>query len=175
MAYKTKEWVKSRRAIVVRRPKKVEGAKDEILFKEELLRTAYDNTVNSTTTDLPVSKVHGLYDQRGECENRIEELKCDHGLDGFAIKGIGGTEAAFRFILLAQNIMALFKQKVLTGPVKHQLATIRFQCIAIGSYLVSNGRKIILNLSSEGERMRFLEHFFDQVEFLKPQFRFSTA
>lgn len=175
MRYKAKDWQKSRRAIVVRRPKRVEGAKDGVLFKDELLRTEYDITVYITTTELPASKVHGLYNQRGDCENRIKELKYDYGLDGFAMKGIGATEAAFRFILLAYNIMALFKQKVMTGPVKHQLSTIRFQCIAIGSYLVRNGRNKVMKLSAEGKRRHFLEHFFDQVEILKPPFKFSIA
>jgi len=157
------------------RPRKVEGAKDGVLFKDELLRTQYDITVYITTTDLPASKVHSLYNQRGDCENRIKELKYDYGMDGFAMKSIGATEAAFRFILLAYNIMALFKQKVMTGPVKHQLSTIRFQCIAIGSYLVKNGRNKVMKLSAEGKRKHFLEHFFDQVEFLNPPFIFSTA
>lgn len=173
--YKAKDWGKGRRAIVVRRPTK-NAQRDPLLFADEALHKDYDIAVYFTTSELPASKVHGLYNQRGECENRIKELKYDYGIDGFALKDIGATEAAFRFILLAYNIMALFKQKVMTkSRVKHQLSTIRFQCIAIGSYLVKNGRSKVMKLAAEGKRRHFLEHFFDQVELLKPPFKFSIA
>ena len=75
----------------------------------------YDIAVFFTTSDLSASKVHALYNQRGECENRIKELIRLPLLDGFAFKDIAATEAVFRFILLAYNIMALFKQKVMTN------------------------------------------------------------
>ncbi|MDX9752296.1 MAG: IS1380 family transposase [Flavobacteriales bacterium] len=165
--YKATGWSKARRAVVVRRPKQDRKA-PPVLFEGEAMHKDYEIAVYFTTCTLSASKVHGLYNQRGDSENRIKELKYDYGIDGFALKDIAATEAVFRFILLAYNIMALFKQKVMTNSrVQHQLSTIRFQCIAIGSYLVKNGRKRTLKLSAEGRRRHFLEHFFDQVEFLK--------
>jgi hypothetical protein len=174
--YKAKGWSKARRAIAVRRPKKGKVAAPA-LFEEEVMHKEYAISVYFTSKDdLSASKVHLLYNQRGDCENRIKELKYDYGIDGFSFKDIGAVEAAFRFVLLAFNIMALFKQKVMTtSKVRHQLSTIRFQCIAIGSYLVKRGRSTVLKLSAEGHRRHFLEHFFDQVEILKPPFKFSTA
>jgi Transposase DDE domain group 1 len=175
LRYKAKDWKKGRRAIVVRRPKKDPDG-NPVLFDGEDVHKNYDIAVFFTTSELSASKVHALYNQRGESENRIKELKYDYGMDGFAFKDIAATEAVFRFILMAYNIMALFKQKVMTNSkVPHQLATIRFQCIAIGSYLVKTGRNKVMKLSAEGKRRHFLEHFFDQVEILKPPFRFSTA
>jgi hypothetical protein len=173
--YKAKDWIKGRRAIVVRRPKK-DREGNPVLFEGEAMHKEYDIAVYFTTSELSASKVHNLYNQRGDSENRIKELKYDYGMDGFAFKDIAATEAVFRFILLTYNIMALFKQKVMTtSRVQHQLSTIRFQCIAIGSYLVKNGRSKVLKLSAEGKRRHFLEHFFDQVEVLKPPFKFSIA
>jgi len=173
--YKGKDWKRGRRVIVVRRPKKEDATSAPTLFEGESLHKDYRISVYFTSTDLSGSKVHSLYNHRAECENRIKELKYDYGMDGFAFKTMGATDAAFRFILLAYNIMALFKQKVMTGQGAHQLATIRFQCIAIGSYMVQSGRKRILKLSAEGKRRHFLEHFFDQVELLEPPFKFSIA
>lgn len=173
--YKAAGWAKSRRAIVVRRPKKERNG-SPVLFEGEAMHKEYDIAVYFTTCDLSASKIHALYNQRGDSENRIKELKYDYGMDGFAFKDIAATEAVFRFILMAYNIMALFKQKVMTNSrVQHHLSTIRFQCIAIGSYLVKNGRKKVMKLSAEGRRRHFLEHFFDQVELLKPPFKFSIA
>lgn len=175
LRYKAKDWSRGRRAIVVRRPKK-DREKQPALFEGEAMHKDYDITVYFTTTELSASKVHALYNQRGECENRIKELKYDYGMDGFAFKTMGATDAAFRYILLAYNIMALFKQKVMTNSrTQHQLSTIRFQCIAVGSYLVKNGRSRVMKLSAEGKRRHFLEHFFDQVELLKPPFTFLAA
>lgn len=91
------------------------------------------------------------------------------------MKKMSATEAAFRLVLLSYNVMALFKQKVMTSPTKPMLSTLRFQCIAIGSYLVKDGRKKIMKLDAEGKRRHFLEYFFDQIEELSPPFNFSNA
>ncbi len=187
LRYKAKDWKHGRRVVVVRRPKKNDQSNAPVLFEGEAMHKEYEISVYFTSTDLPASKVHSLYNHRADCENRIapspkrlwrvgdKELKYDYGMDGFAFKNMGATDAAFRFILLAYNIMALFKQKVMTSAGAHHLSTIRFQCIAIGSCLVQSGRKRILKLSAEGKRRHFLEHFFDQVDLLKPPFRFSIA
>lgn len=175
LRYKAKDWSHGRRAIVVRRPKKDRDGQP-VLFEGEAMHKDHDIAVYFTTTTLSASKVHALYNQRGECENRIKELKYDYGMDGFCFTSMGATDAAFRYILMAYNLMALFKQKVMTNSrTMHQLSTVRFQCIAVGSYLVKNGRAKIMKLSAEGRRRHFLEHFFDQVELLKPPFRFLTA
>lgn len=175
LRYRSSRWARGRRAIVVRRPRKGRNGQPA-LFEGESMHKDFDIAVYFTTTELSASKVHALYNQRGECENRIKELKYDYGMDGFAFKGMGATDAAFRYILLAYNLMALFKQKVMTNSrVQHQLSTVRFQCIAVGSYLVKNGRNKVMKLSAEGRRRHFLEHFFDQVELLKPPFKFAAA
>src|SRR5690606_25884269 len=102
-------------------------------------------------------------------------LKYDYGIDGFATQQIAGTEAALRFVMLAYNIMALFKQRVLNAPKGRYLSTVKFQCIAIGSYLVRSGRKTKMKLAAEGKRRHFLEHLFENVSEISPPFQFSNA
>lgn len=173
--YKSTEWRQARRMVVVRRPRR-EKNPQQLLLGDEVMHKQYEIGVFATSTNLSASKVHKLYNQRGECENRIKELKYDYGIDGFAFKDIAAVDATFRLVMLAFNIMALFKQKCLThSRSRQQLATIRFQCIAVGSYLVKKGRNKVLKLSAEGKRRHFLEYFFDQVELLQPPFKFSTA
>lgn len=55
------------------------------------------------------------------------------------------------------------------------LSTIRFQCIAIGSYLAKRGTKKTMKVSAEERRRHFLEHFFENLEELHYPFEFSNA
>jgi hypothetical protein len=175
--YQASTWLTERRAVVVRRPKASTSNRQVsgLLFREDQDLKEYEYSVYVTSTELSCAVVHDLYNKRADCENRIKELKYDYGIDGFTMKDIGATEAAFRTIMMAYNVMSLFKQKVLTSPVSHHLSTVRFQCIAIGSYLVKNGRKKVMMLSAEGKRRHFLEHIFEKVELLEPPFKFSNA
>lgn len=175
LRYRGKEWKRARRMVVVRRPRKEKGAQ-QLLLGDEVMHKQYEIGVFATSTTLSPSRVHQLYNQRGECENRIKELKYDYGIDGFAFKDIGAVDATFRLVMLAFNIMALFKQKCLVDSgARQQLSAIRFQCIAVGAYLVKKGRNKVMKLAAEGKRRHFLEYFFDQVELIKPPFRLSTA
>lgn len=173
--YQASTWFHGRRAVIVRRPKHYPAQGEVKLFREDQDIQSYDYTVYVTNSDLPCSLVHSLYNQRADCENRIKELKYDYGIDGFAMKSIGATEAAFRTVMMAYNIMQLFKQKVLASTAGQRLSTVRFQCIAIGSYLVKKGRNKVLKLSAEGKKRHFLEHIFENTELLKPPFHFSNA
>jgi IS4 transposase len=66
-----------------------------------------------TTLQLSPTKIHQLYNQRGDCENKIKELKYDFSIDGFALKSFAAMEAAFRLVMVAYYIMSLFKQKAM--------------------------------------------------------------
>lgn len=175
LQYRSAEWKQARRMVVVRKPRKEKDAQ-QLLLGDEVMHRQYEIGVFATSTTLSSSKVHGLYNQRGECENRIKELKYDYGIDGFAFKDIAAVDATFRLVMLAFNIMALFKQKCLVNSrSRQQLSAVRFQCIAVGAYLVKKGRNKVMKLAAEGKRRHILEYFFDQVELLKPPFTFSTA
>jgi hypothetical protein len=173
--YRATGWKKSRRLIIVRRPKREVNKVAKGLFKEfdELGEFEYDAIM--TNTKLSPVEVHRRYNQRGDSENRIKELKYDYGMDGFALQKFHAADAAFRFILVAYNIMVLFK-KVMTNSMKNShLSTVRFQCIAVGSYLIRSGRQTKMKLSAEGKRRHFLEHIFSNLEQIRPPYRFSTA
>jgi len=172
--YQAQGWKNPRRIIIVRQPIKKEN-KQSKLFREDQDLAQFDYYAFVTNTNLAAVKVHALYNQRADCENRIKELKYDYSIDGFALQDFAAMEAAFRFIMVAYNIMALFRQQVMVSPKAHQLSTIRFQCIAIGSYLVKSGRNKKMKLAAEGKRRHFLEHFFDNLELLKPPFQIPIA
>lgn len=173
--YKSSGWKNSRRVILVGIPKKQERSNAGWLFSEYELMDRYEFHGFVTNTTFSMVDVHRKYNQRGDSENRIKELKYDYAIDAFAMHSFAATDAAFRFILLAYNIMNIFKQAMMQPRVNHRLSTIKFQCIAIGSYLVQSGRKKILKLSAQGGRRHFLEHIFKNVSGVNPPYTFSNA
>jgi len=173
IAFKGASWEKERRMVIVRTPKKGVCFRQRKLFASEEMLATHNFRAFVTTLKLSPTKIHQLYNQRGDCENKIKELKYDFSIDGFALKSFAAMEAAFRLVMVANNIMSLFKQKAMQVSGSKRLSTVKFQCIAIGSYLVTSGRKKVLKLAAEGKRRHFLEHIFDNLEHLKPPFVFS--
>jgi hypothetical protein len=173
--YKSSGWKNSRRVILVGIPKKERNRESGWLFSEYEFLSRYEFYAYVTNTTHSAIEIHRKYNQRGDSENRIKELKYDYAIDAFAMRSFAATDAVFRFVLLAYNLMAIFKQAMMQPRVNHRLNTIKFQCIAIGSYLVNSGRKKILKLSAEGKRRHFLEHIFKNVEEIKPPYKFSIA
>jgi len=172
--YKANKWKVARKMIVVRVPKS-EPSNTPVLFEEIAEYEKYEYKAFITNVAFSASMVHSLYNKRANAENRIKELKYDYGIQGFSLIDFGAMEAAFRYVMLAFNIMQLFKMKVMQTRKGTMLSTIRFQCIAIGSYVVKNGRKRILKLGAQDKQKHFLEHFFSNVDVLKPPFQFSNA
>ncbi len=176
--YKGTSWKDSRRMVVCRIKKKESDAntnRQRLIFSEIEEQESYEYYAFVTNSALSCSLIHTIYKKRGDCENIIKELKYDYSIDGFALQGFYPMEAAFRFIMVAFNIMVIFKQSLVTSKHSHRLSTIKFQCIALGSYIVRNGRNKILKLSAEGKRRHFLEKIFEKVELLPPNFKISNA
>jgi len=100
------------------------------IWEDEVLDTRYRYSAYSTSLELPAEAVWCLYRDRGDAENRIKERKYDFGIEGFHLKNFWGTEAAFRFAIVACNLMSLFRQLVLKAANQPTLATLRVQCFA---------------------------------------------
>jgi hypothetical protein len=173
--YKAKGWDEARRVIVVRTVRSEQEEAQGYLYDEDADLAKYEYKAFVTNTVSSPVQIHSQYNRRADCENRIKELKYDYSIDGFSLQKFGAMEAAFRIIMIAYNIMALFRQKVMTSSQAKRLQTIKFQCIAIGSYLVKSGRNTKLKLAAEGKRRHFLEHFFSNLEVLDSPFQFSNA
>ena len=176
LEYVGSQWAKPRR-ITVSRQKKKEEQKDEqgLIFEADKDLARYEYRAYATNTDLSSEQVELLYNKRADCENRIKELKYDYGMDGYALKSFTAMEAAFRFVMVAYNIMSLFRNQVMKTNKNIRLSNIKFQCIAIGSYLVKSGRNKKLMLAVKDRKRHFLEHFFDNIEQISPPFQFSNA
>jgi len=141
---------KERRMVMIRqyileRPKAT--GKQLKLFQDSEIYNNYRYHYFITNLTLPAEQVWHLYKQRADAENRIKELKYDFGFDSFNMKSFYGTEAALNMVMLAYNLMSLFRQMILQEKTQAKLSTLRYRLFAIGGYMVKDGNKRILKLS----------------------------
>lgn len=128
-----------RRVVVVREA--LRRVSEGVLFEI----VDYEYWVIATNMDDDPRSVVSFYNKRGDCENRIKELKYDFHANGFCLRRFAGTEAAFRLICFTFNLIGLFKKIVLRDP-RITLGTIRTKVFVIGAALGSSGRRTILRL-----------------------------
>ena len=148
-----------RRYIIVRKKiEKYPNSGGKLLFEE----TTYRYSAYVTNLTLPVDQIYNIYNTRADRENRIKELKYDFGADNFCLKGFYATEASFRFIMMAYNIMALFKHQVLNS--KMQLKTLRAYCFALGSWITNHSNEKVLNISLPQKRRDWMNGLFDNIK-----------
>ena len=148
--YQSPLWDKTRRLVMVRqliaeRPNAT--GKSLKLFEEEGIYNCYRYSCFITDLTLPPLQVWHLYKQRANCENRIKELKYDFGADSFNLKSFDATEAALNWVIIAYNLISLFRQVVLNTKIETRMKTLRYQIFAIGGYLTKNGNQRHLKLS----------------------------
>ncbi len=105
----------------------------------------------------------------GDAEKQIKELKYEYGMEGFCTKSMVAIESAFRWVMVAYNLMSLFKQKVMPSKEFPSLSTVKFKCIAFGSYLIKNGRNIILKLAVKAKKRDYIEQLFVNLENFNPK------
>lgn len=158
--YQGMRWLKPRRMVIVRHElKQMPHALGRILIEVP----GYKFSAFVTTLDLPPAEIWRLYNGRCDSENRIAELKGEFGLNGFCLDSFYGTEAAFRCVMLAYNLMSLFRQALLQAPTAIRLSTMRFQCFALGSWIGREGRKKVLRISLDARRRPWFEGLFAKI------------
>lgn len=163
---------KQRRYIIVRKSVELRPqACGKFLFDDP----AYRFSCYVTNLTLPVDQIWNLYNTRADCENRIKELKQDFGLEQFCLKGFWATEASFRFIMIAYNIMSLFRFFALQSHKKSTLSTLRSYCFALGAWTVNHSNKTVLKISLPVKRRAWMEGIFANIEQHPPPFQFSNA
>lgn len=141
--YTGRRWKAPRRMIVIR--KAIRREEDGVLF--EIIDFEYRALVTSLELD-PIA-VWKLYNGRGDCENRIKELKHDFAASGYCLQSFHGTEAALQLICFTFNLVSLFKKKILHDT-SITLGTIRHRIFVIGAVLGSSGRRTVLRLGLRG-------------------------
>jgi hypothetical protein len=148
--YQGTGWSAPRKIVMIRqtieeRPKAT--GKQLRLFKNTDLYQRYRFSCLVTNMNLPPAEIWRMYRHRAEAENKIKELKYDFGFDSFNMRSFYGTEAALSFVMLAYNLMSLFRHCILHSEIQSRLSTLRYNTFAIGSYLVKDGNQVILKMA----------------------------
>lgn len=164
---------KPRRYIVVR--KKIEDrpkAGGKLLFDE---LPGYRFSCYVTNLDLPLDQIWNIYNTRADCENRIKELKEDFGLENFCLQDFWATEASFRFIMVAYNLLSLFRHFALNHHNRATLKTLRVYCFALGAWQVNHANKKVLKIALPVKRRPWMDGIFAQIKNSSPPFVYSNA
>ena len=164
---------KPRRYIVVR--KKIEDrpkAGGKLLFDE---LPGYRFSCYVTNMDLPLDQIWNIYNTRADCENRIKELKEDFGLENFCLKDFWATEASFRFIMVAYNLLSLFRHFALNHHNRATLKTLRVYCFALGAWQANHANKKVLKIALPAKRRPWMDGIFAQIKNSSPPFNYSNA
>ena len=170
--YQSPDWKAPRRMVMIRqhiaqRPKAT--GKQLRLFEEQSVYKNYRYSCFITSLTLPVYQVWVLYRGRADVENRIKELKYDFGADSFNMHDFYATEAALNFVMMAYNLMSVFRQVILRSPSQPMLKTLRYRVFAIGSYLTREGNQRILKLSLAMKRRAWFSGIWNKTnEFIGP-------
>jgi hypothetical protein len=165
--YQSDTWEEPRRLVVVRqqinkRPKAT--GKQLKLFKDEGIYQNYRYSCYITNLELSAHMVWAMYRGRADCENRIKEIKEDFGFDNFNMQDFAATEASLNFVVVAYNLMSLFKQAVLRSDKLHQLKTLRYKIFAIGGYITRSGNQKLLNLSLSMKKRKWIEGIWNESQ-----------
>src|SRR5439155_7182431 len=172
ISYRQGGWKQARRIIVLKQSEEIRpkatGRKLKTLFsaagigEDKVYRTRYHALV--TNQSLPAIEIWEQYKRRGDAENRIKELKEDFGVEGFCMDDFCATETAMRFVMVAYNLMSLFRQLTLQTQPQPTLSTLRFNCFAVGSWTVKQGETMILNMSVPLKRRQWYDSLFTSIE-----------
>ncbi len=141
---------KARRLVIVRQhvPERPQATGNQLkLFQDSETYNNYRYHCFITNLTLPSQQIWTLYKQRADAENRIKELKYDFGFGSFNIASFYGTEAALNMVMLAYNLMSLFRQVILQEKTQANLSTLRYRIFAIGGYMIKEGNTRLLKLS----------------------------
>jgi len=164
---------KTRRYILVKKKVNIRPkAGGKMLFEDE---PGYRYSCYVTNLDLPLDQVWNIYNTRADCENRIKELKNDFGLENFCLKDFWATEASFRFIMVAYNLMSLFRHFALNDHKKATLNTLKSYCFALGAWKVNHANKRVLKISLPSKRRAWMEGIFAQIKQINRPFQYSNA
>jgi len=67
-------------------------------------------------------------------DDMLKELKYDFGLDSLVLRQFWATEAALSVVMLAYNLMSVFRHAVIRRKSQQTLATLHHTVLAIGAY-----------------------------------------
>jgi Transposase DDE domain group 1 len=164
-SYQAKSWEAPRTVIGIRQRidlRETARGKTLSLFSEDELQRKYRYGALVTNLTLSGLETWRIYRGRANCENRIKELKYDFGADSFCLRDFYATEAALNTVMMAHNVMSLFRQLLLKETPHATLKTLRYKLFAIPGYITQSGKKQFLNLALQMKKRSWFEGLWTQ-------------
>lgn len=163
--YQGSEWEHPRRIVVVRQkiPQRPKAAGKQLsLFPEDELYRNYRYSAYFTNLRYGAIDVWKTYRNRGDAENRIKELlKADFGAGSFNLNDFNATEAALTFMMIAYNLMSLFRTFVLQGKTQRTPSTLRYRVFAMGAYFEKQNDVLKLKIALIKKRRKWFTSLWD--------------
>lgn len=175
--YQADGWERPRRMVMVRQEidKRPQAAGKQLrLFEDDFSFKNYRYSCFVTNMTLSAKMVYDTYRNRADAENRIKEVKYDFGAESFNSKDFWATEATLNFVMMAYNLMSLFRQAVLGTKVQHFMKTLRYKVFAIGAYMVKDGNSRILKLSLAMKRREWFTGLWSSSKLMSWPFVIDT-
>jgi hypothetical protein len=170
--YQAPCWDKPRRVVGIRQKGDARPnakGKQLSLFTDNPAFSCYRYSALVTDMDLPAAALWRLYRGRADCEDRIKELKYDFGGESYNLRDFWSTEAALLTVMLAYNLMSLFRLDVLRSDaisgkpdVQHTLKTLRYKLFAKAGYITKDSRKKIINLAVAMRQREWIEGLWNK-------------
>jgi DDE family transposase len=149
MRYTGIGWRESRRMVVIREEEREDKRKKKQPTLFELMGYSYQVIVTNMKEMIP-EEVWRFYNGRANVENMTKEGMLSYSLDENISHFYGANVAHFHLVMLAYNLMNLFKELVLEQKDKKRMGKwIRQRFFLIAGELVRGGRRFILKLSED--------------------------
>lgn len=174
--YQSPLWDHPRRLVIVRQNiKERPNARGMALrlFEDDEQMKAYRYSAFVTNLSLPAKEIWILYRNRADAENRIKELKEDFALQSFCMNSFDATETALNWVMIAYNLMSLFRIAILKATIQPQLKTLRYKLFAVPAYITKNGNQRILTMAVAMKRRKWFEGLFASSNDFKMPYQFS--
>lgn len=163
--YQASSWRSPRRVVAIRQhieEREYAPGKTLSLFANDPQLGKYRYAALVTNLSLPALEIWRTYRGRADCENRIKELKYDFAADSFCLDDFFATEACLNVVMMAFNLMSLFRQTLLKSTSPKTLKTLRYQLFGVAGYLTQEGRKQILKLALAMKRRAWFTGLWEQ-------------
>jgi hypothetical protein len=124
-----------------------------VIYKAEVVRLAGREPRDNcryvvTNLHLPPEEVYEIYRQRGDCENRIKELKGDLGLGRMSCHNFYANQLRLLLTAAAYVLMQELRFRLRNSLASAQIATLRLRLLKIGGRIVRSVRRILIHLAA---------------------------
>lgn len=149
------EKIKAFRLIVIRRPYQLTiiGENGEECVEESERYFAYATDLRSSAVE-----VIRTYNERGQCENLIKELKIGYGMERMPCGDCTANSVWFGLGVIAYNLGQALKLMALCGDwIKRKVVTLRWRIYNTAGKLIRHAGQAILKISGGEEKRALFE------------------